>query len=399
MYKGIVGIPTLAMVDDLAKISECGVDSVKDNSFINARIEQDKQLFNCTKCHQMHVGKSSKFCPLLRAHLMEIDIVTEEKYVGDIVSNDGKHTKNVQARRSKGIGMCNEIITILDNLYLGQYHFQIALLLRQAMLLSVLLFNADTWLRLSKDDLRKLESIDLMFLRKLFGVPISTPKPSLYLESGCMPLRYVIKGKRIMFLHHILTRNEDALISRVFWAQVTNTAKGDWCQVVREDLDMLGLSMLSFEEIATMTKDSLKKLVHEGMTIAAFDELGKEKNDLKKIAPLRYNELGVQPYLTDPDLSVKQKQLIFKWRTCMIKVGWNYGQKDKCPICSEADDTQAHLFNCRQLNPDNMTDYDCGIGMDKSTEHMKILEAAIRSRGVLARRCTGACPVRFFKNE
>ena len=115
------------------------------------------------------------------------------------------------------------------------------------MLISVLLFNADTWLRLTKEDIRKLESIDLMFLRKIFSVPIFTPKPSLYLESGCIPLRYIIKGKRIMFLHHILTRNEDALIAKVFWAQVNQTAKGDWCQVVREDLDILGLSTFFFQ--------------------------------------------------------------------------------------------------------------------------------------------------------
>ena len=33
MYKGKVGIPTLAMVDDIAKISECGTPSIKDNAY------------------------------------------------------------------------------------------------------------------------------------------------------------------------------------------------------------------------------------------------------------------------------------------------------------------------------------------------------------------------------
>ena len=37
MYKGTVGIPTLAMVDDLLSVSECGIDAVKDNAYINAR--------------------------------------------------------------------------------------------------------------------------------------------------------------------------------------------------------------------------------------------------------------------------------------------------------------------------------------------------------------------------
>ena len=34
----------------------------------------------------------------------------------------------------------------------------------------------------------------------------------------------------------------------------------------------------------------------------------------------------------------------------MIKVGWNYGNKLKCPICQIGDDTQNHLFQCKELN-------------------------------------------------
>ena len=131
LYKGKVGIPTLAMVDDLAKISRCGIDSTKDNAFINARIEQDKLLFNGPKCHQIHAGRSSNLCPLLKAHSSEIEIVSDEKYVGDIISFDGKHDKNIISRRSKGIGMCNEILSILDSMYLGSFYFPISLMLRQ----------------------------------------------------------------------------------------------------------------------------------------------------------------------------------------------------------------------------------------------------------------------------
>ena len=79
MYKGTVGIPTLAMVDDLLKVSECGISSVKDNAYINAKIEQDKQAFNGTKCHQMHVGRPCNYCSPLRAHTVEMDIVDEDK--------------------------------------------------------------------------------------------------------------------------------------------------------------------------------------------------------------------------------------------------------------------------------------------------------------------------------
>ena len=381
MYKGTVGIPTLAMVDDLLCVSECGIDAVKDNAYINAKIEQDKQTFNDTKCHQMHIGKPCNLCSPLRAHTTNMSIVNEDKYVGDILSKDGKHTKNINLRRSKGIGISNEIVAILDEMCLGPYYFIVAVILRQALLISVLLFNSETWLRLTKENMKMLESIDLMLLRKLLKTPISTPKVSLYLETGCLPLRYVVKRKRIMYLHHILTRDPEALISRVFWAQVQDTTKGDWCQVVREDLDNLGLKELSFVEIGNMSKNALKDIVSKRTRFLALNELLEEKSCLSKVAHMKYDKLEIQPYLTDKHLPIRIKQQAFRWRTRMVKVGWNYGRKDKCPICLDADDKQSHLLECKKLNTNDFaTDGEYNYDLKL---HMTRLEEAIRRREVI----------------
>jgi exonuclease III len=402
-YKGVVGIPTLAMVDDLAKISTCGIESVKDNSYVNAKIEQNKLLFNGPKCHQMHAGKPSKTCPALRAHTTHMDVVSEEKYIGDIISNDGKHTKNITLRRSKGIGISNEIVVVLNSLFLGSHHFWIAKMLRRAMLISVLLFNAETWLRLTKENMRKLESIDLMLLRKLLKTPVSTPKPALYLETGCLPIRYIIKSKRIMYLHHILTRNDDALIKKVFLAQVHDAGKGDWCLVVREDLDTLGLEHLTFDEISKKSKESLRTLINDKIDNLALLELEEEKQKLSKVAGIPYTKLEMQAYLSDAELTTRLKQLAFRWRTRMIKVGWNYGTKQKCPICLIGEDTQTHLLECRELNGCNNRDEDNDNNDDDNdndynnqnknkpnnniynpSKHMlRRLEAALRKREVI----------------
>ena len=48
LYKGKVGIPTLAMIDDIAKISECGTPSVMDNAYVNARITRSCSLTSTT---------------------------------------------------------------------------------------------------------------------------------------------------------------------------------------------------------------------------------------------------------------------------------------------------------------------------------------------------------------
>ena len=64
-YKGEVGVPPLAMVDDLVSITECGIKSVSANAFINAKTNSKKLQFGVTKCHKMHVGQKKELLPLL----------------------------------------------------------------------------------------------------------------------------------------------------------------------------------------------------------------------------------------------------------------------------------------------------------------------------------------------
>ena len=95
-YKGLVGVPPLAMVDDLIGISKCGLDSIELNTFINTQIELKKLRFHVpdkdgkSKCHKMHIGNKQEWCSVLEVHGTVMTNVTEETYLGDIMSSDGK---------------------------------------------------------------------------------------------------------------------------------------------------------------------------------------------------------------------------------------------------------------------------------------------------------------------
>lgn len=66
----------------------------------------------------------------------------------------------------------------------------------------------------------------------------------------------------------------------------------------------------------------------------------------------------------------------------MVKVGWNYGNKVQCPICSDADDTQSHLLECDGLKNDTSPTI-CDIEDYDLKSHMLKLQAAIRRREVI----------------
>ena len=98
----------------------------------------------------MHVGKRNSFCPTLKVHGSVIQEVTEDTYLGDVLSADGKNTKDISERISKGLGLISQIFNLLDRISFGPHLIEIAVLLRNSMLVNGTLTNAEIWYNLSK---------------------------------------------------------------------------------------------------------------------------------------------------------------------------------------------------------------------------------------------------------
>ena len=129
--------------------------------------------------------------------------------------------------------------------------------------------------------------------------------------------------------------------------------KGDWCLVVREDLDAIGLGHLSYQNIKSMKKEALRSIVKMKAKETAFSMLLEEKEKCSKLKFLKYPSLELQPYLsTKSNLTNNMlKRVLFRWRCHAINVKQNIGLKDaKCPLCKDAADTQYHLLTCPKLS-------------------------------------------------
>ena len=120
LYKNAVRILPLAFVDDLSGITKCGSHSLSLNTFINTQIELKKLRFHTadargnSKCHKLHIGKETRECPVLKVHGTPMQEVKDDRYLGDILSCDGKNTKNIKDRISKGVGNIANIFNLLD---------------------------------------------------------------------------------------------------------------------------------------------------------------------------------------------------------------------------------------------------------------------------------------------
>ena len=114
---------------------------------------------------------------------------------------------------------------------------------------------------------------------------------------------------------------------KIFWAQNSNPVKNEWSTVVKEDLQF-------FEP-----------------------ELSQMKNDKSKMKDLSYTDIDLQSYLASNKLILRQKRLLYRFRTRMVNCGYNMGQQSLCPVCQGGPDNQQHIMSqCPSLqvaNPDN----------------------------------------------
>ena len=241
----------------------------------------------------------------------------------------------------------------MDDLCLGDYHFEAANILRNSLLLSSLLSNSETWYDVTKKEMSELESVDEILLRKILSAHSKTPLETLYLESGNIPIRFIMMSRRLNFLHYILNEDDDSLLKRFFTAQRESPLKGDWVTTVTEDMQELGID-LTMEEIAATSKLRYKEIVKNRVEKKALQYLIKLKESHSKAKNIKHDNIQLQPYLRSEtkNLTINEKKFIFAARTRMLDLKGNFkiGILDrKCRKCEATEETQEHLLDCPAL--------------------------------------------------
>ena len=176
--------------------------------------------------------------------------------------SSGSNDKNIENRYNRGVGAISQITTMLNRVSLGHYYFEIGLVLRDTILVSKMVYNSEVWYNVTDKQLTKLEQIDEMFFRKLFNLPSSAPRVGMYVECGKIPIRHLVKMRRIMYFWHIIHQDRNELLFKFLEAQELSISSNDWISQVRKDLLEIQLN-LSDKEIFGMSKEIFGKNVRQ----------------------------------------------------------------------------------------------------------------------------------------
>ena len=155
-----------------------------------------------------------------------------------------------------------------------------------------------------------------------------------------------------MYLHTILQRNHDEMIRKVYEVQKVDTSPGDFCELIEEDKEMLGLNVSDIE-IGSMNKAKFKKMVKSHVNQAAFCYLKSLKEGHSKMEKLNYSKFEKASYLNSPMFNTESIQLLLALRTRTvrgIKNDFRGMYTDiQCPLKCGEDDTLQHILQCSIL--------------------------------------------------
>ena len=389
-YKSCISIPPLSLIDDVISVSRCSTDSVKMNAIIESKISGMQLELGHKKCFQLHVGKNTSCCPTLNVNSKEMLTSSQEKYLGDVLSSDGKITQNVLERYNKGVGIVNQIISMLKEVYFGYHYFEMALMFRSSMLINGILCSIESLYGLTDGHIEQLEQCDRMLMRQLFSSVSTTAIEAFYYETGTLPLRFTIIARRLMYLWCILQKPENELVKQVYTAQKISPVQKDWYLKIQDDLNYCNIA-LSEDEIKSMKQEKFRNLVVKNVKEVGRNYLLTLKNRHSKSSGLD-EDFKLQSYLTSDKLILEEKQLLFQFRTqtynCKSNFRKRYEPDLSCFVC-KAEDTQQHLLTCNvadDVDTENIEYEDIFKSVENQVKLAKILKKIHSKRTLLLKK-------------
>ena len=166
-----------------------------------------------------------------------------------------------------------------------------------------------------------------------------------------MRMKFRIMEKKLLFLHYIITQNDESLAHQILYEQKEHK----WPGLVQECMQFITeLNILDPFDIS-LSKSEWRRIVKEAITKANSDELKDEiVNKYKKLkkSDLAREEFGRKDYLKN--LSLQQARTNFKFRSSMtqhVKMNQKSNKEyaDVLWRCEECgmQDTNAHLLWCK----------------------------------------------------
>ena len=223
----IIGI--LLWMDDVVSCIEGEDNQLEILTKIDSFAKDHKLRWGADKCKVMPIGNHSSR-PHWQLGELEMQNCTSYKYLGDLISSNGKNKENIAERRKKMVAATMSIKTIASNEILNRIETAVLLELHEKISISSLLNNGEAW-DLLIGETKELEQIELTNVKSLFDLPTKTPTPAVLHAFGLLYTSNRIAKKQLLYLHRLLNKDPNHQNSKML--KVLDKLKIGWAKQVR----------------------------------------------------------------------------------------------------------------------------------------------------------------------
>ena len=312
------------------------------------------------KCNVMRVGKHDKTNKQWKLGELTIEETTKYKYLGDIITPDGKNTENLQSRFTKLQATTININTIASSEVLYRIETSVLLHLYEKKCIPGLLTNAESW-TLSRKDEDDLEKMEISAVKSLFNLPVHTPTVAIIFSLGLLYTIQRVDQKQLIYLHRLLNLNDLDWYKKTLY--VLKEKKIGWFVKIKDTLEKYNLP-LDFDTIRTMTRNrwvnTVKHVIERKNTERLKSDLYKRENGIET---LKTKTKSILDKITNPQYTRQpEEELLYATknetkaiiisRYGMLECGSNFKGKmnSTCSLCNVLDD-ESHRFNvCPKWN-------------------------------------------------
>ena len=237
--------------------------------------------------------------------------VEHVKYLGDFINSQGNNFDLIKSRIDRSYGSVTDLISMCKEAYFGSKQVEIMLLLYRSFDLPRLIYNSESWSKLTKNDICELQKAQRRHLRSMMEAPGSIPVAATYLEMGVLPIEYEIHICRLRFLRTILQNTSDDPERMVYIEMLKYPSEENCANDVMKLRQKHGFSM-DDASLETTGMNEWKYLIKRFVKNCALKCLTKTCNENEKTQHLEYDRLNESHYLTV--LSPQTARIIFKAR-------------------------------------------------------------------------------------
>ena len=317
------------------------------------------------KCNVMRIGRHPKTSTNKTWTLgtTPIQETNKYKYLGDLISNNGKNMENINARKIKAQATVVNINSIASTEMLQMIESSVLVELHDKITIPGLIANCESW-NLSKGETKEMEKIEYQAIRYLFDLPTHTPIPALIHSFGTPFTELRIEKRRLMYLHRILNR-QDAHWTKKTLIQLNDLNIG-WPKSINQTLHYMGLST-DFGIIKEFRRSQWKRIIDEKIEEKNKDRLIEECHKKVNGQKIRKSKSAhIVEELTHDDYTRKALPIIkyltkYETKTLiiarfgMLECGTNFkgSMSSECSTCKRTDDEEHRLNYCERYQAKN----------------------------------------------